>query len=255
MWFGTRDGLNRFDGYDIKVYEHDPDNPNSLSGNHIWEIYEEPASDRGKKRYLWIATLGGLNRFDRESEIFTHYRHDLDDPGGLSHNNVLTVYKDSMGVIWIGTGGGLNRLDPETETFTHYIYDSQNQNSISHNIVSSILEDPNSSQQGKRIFWIGTVGGLNKFEPESEVFTRYRFESDDPVSSRRSNVIRTIYQDEWGKLWIGTYGGLLKFDPETETFTNWQWISGDRNSLSDNTVFSIYQDKNGTFWIGTESGG
>ncbi|MFQ6114597.1 MAG: two-component regulator propeller domain-containing protein [bacterium] len=80
MWFGTRDGLNRFDGYDIKVYEHDPDNPNSLSGNHIWEIYEEPASDRGKKRYLWIATLGGLNRFDRESEIFTHYRHDLDDP-------------------------------------------------------------------------------------------------------------------------------------------------------------------------------
>ena len=103
MWFGTFDGLNRYDGSDIKVFRHDPDDPHSLSGDAIRGMHVDQTDT------LWIGTWGnGLNRFDRATERFIRYRHDPDDPRSLSHDAVRTVYEDRAGTLWVGTMGGLN---------------------------------------------------------------------------------------------------------------------------------------------------
>ena len=68
MWFGTDDGLNKYDGYNFTFYKHNPDDPFSLSHNRVWSLFEDSAGT------LWIGTFGGgLNRFDRDTGLFTRY--------------------------------------------------------------------------------------------------------------------------------------------------------------------------------------
>ena len=101
IWIGTEDGLNRYDGYSIREFPHDPDNIHSISHNHIRTIYQDPA-DSGK--VLWIGTKGGgLNKFDLESEQFQRYLNNPDDPSSLSNDDVKCIYRDSQGIYWIGT--------------------------------------------------------------------------------------------------------------------------------------------------------
>jgi len=89
MWFGTEDGLNKYDGYRFTVYKNDPNSPNSLSNNDVKSIYED------RSGVLWIGTgSGGLNKFDREKEAFTHYLHDPNNPNSLSNKGVNSIYED-----------------------------------------------------------------------------------------------------------------------------------------------------------------
>ena len=120
MWFATRDGLNRYDGYSFVVYKHDPKDPGSLSSNFIQDLLED---DRG---YLWVATNDGVNRFDPTTERCTRYRHDPDNPDTLGGASVKSVAQDGHGNLWFGTeDGGLDGLDPRLGTFTHHRNDSE----------------------------------------------------------------------------------------------------------------------------------
>ena len=116
MWFGTYDGLNKFDGYTFKVFRPDPENPNRLSNNYVRSIYGDSSG------VLWIGTAGGgLDRLDRERETFEHYRNEPSNPKSLSNDDVESIYEDRSGVLWIGTfGGGLNSFDRVTQIFTRY---------------------------------------------------------------------------------------------------------------------------------------
>ncbi|MGD9317051.1 MAG: two-component regulator propeller domain-containing protein, partial [Anaerolineae bacterium] len=122
MWFGTQDGLNRFDGYEFVVYKHDPEDPDSLGGNFVQALNEDTSGT------LWIGTNGGgISQLDRETGRFTHYRHDPDDPHSLSDNVVLALYEDREGVLWIGTAGeGLDSFDPNTGQSVHHQNDPDN---------------------------------------------------------------------------------------------------------------------------------
>ena len=137
MWFGTADGLNRYDGHTFKVYKNDPDDPGSISSDSIWALYVDRSGT------LWVGTEGGgLNRFDRDADRFIHYLPDPDDPYSLSDDGVTVIYEDRSGVLWIGTAtGGLNRFDRKTERFTHYRHDPDDPYSISSDGIISILED------------------------------------------------------------------------------------------------------------------
>ena len=108
MWFGTLDGLNRYDGYKMKVFKHALTDPTSLSDDKIRTVYEDRAGT------LWIGTWsGGLNRYERESETFTRFQHDPKDPASLSSDKVYAILEDRAGALWLGTrDGGLNRFDP-----------------------------------------------------------------------------------------------------------------------------------------------
>ena len=113
---------------------------------------------------------GGLNHFDRETERFTRYLHDPDDPTSLSHNHVFAILEDKEGTLWISTmGGGLNRYDPdEPGRFTRYRYNPDDPNGLRDDMVHGLWEDDEG------ILWIGTHdGGLHRFDPATEMFTVY----------------------------------------------------------------------------------
>ena len=243
MWFGTEDGLNKYDGYSFTVYKPDPDNFNSLSDNYVKSIYED------KSGTLWIGTgRGGLNKFDRAKEQFSHYQHDATDPNSLSHNSVWSIYEDKSGTLWIGTyGGGLNKFDRAKKQFSHYQKDANDPYSLSHNYVMSICEDKSGT------LWIGTGGGVNRFDRKKEQFSHYMHDPNNP-NSLSHRTVYSIYEDKSETLWIGTYDGLNKFDRAKEQFSYYHRDANDPNSLSDNSVMSIYEDKSGTLWIGTYGG-
>ena len=246
MWFGTQEGLAKYDGYTFTVYGPDPLDTDSLSDYTIYSIYEDSSGT------LWIGTQsGGLNKFDRDREKFIRYQHDLDDPNSLGGNFVLSIYEDRSGTLWVGTrSGGLNKFDRDTEKFIHYQHDPDDPNSISGNFVLSLYEDRSGS------FWVGTIrGGLNKFDRETGRFIHYKHDLDDP-SSLSDNSVLSIYEDMSGDLWVGTSnGGLNKFDREAEKFVSYKHDPDDPDSISDNSVRLIHEDRFGTFWIGTSNGG
>lgn len=244
LWFGTDDGLSRYDGYSFKVYRHDPQDPLSISYNGISRVYEDASG------ILWIGTeQGGLNRFDRKLDQFIRYTHEPDDPSSLSHNTITALYEDRSGGLWIGTkGGGLNRFDPAKRRFDRYQHDPEDPSSLSHNNVLAICEDHTGT------LWVGTADGLNAFDPEAENFVRYRHDPDDP-HSLPDNEILSIYEDREQQLWFGTGWGLSVFDRETRHFPSYRPDPSGRGSISHPRVISILEDAMGTLWFGTEGGG
>lgn len=243
MWFGTADGLNRYDGSSVKVYRHDPDDPYSLSHNIIRALFTDQNGD------LWIGTWGGgLSQYDREKDAFIRYQHDPDDPHSLSNDTVETIYEDRAGMIWVGTHGGLNRLDRESRQFARYQHDPDDPNSLSNNIVSPIVEDSSG------VLWVGTAEGLDRFDPKTEHFIHHRYNPDDPASLSH-NAVTSIARGRMGNLWVGTNKGLCKFIPETTRFTRYQHDPTDPQTLSTNGIASIYVDRADRLWVGTWGGG
>ncbi len=294
MWFGTQDGLNRYDGYRFTVYKHDRGDSASLAANWIQALHEDAAGD------LWIGTEGGgLSRWHAESDSFTTFRHDLENPDSLADNRVRAILQDRSGAIWIGTESGLDRLDPPSEespseTFEHFRHDAADRTSLSDDRIRVIYQD----RMGN--LWIGTAEGLNVFRPDTGGFIRIQHGSSRPLSLSdghvrsiledrfgflwvgtmggldrldrgtltpthfltspdRSSVgqgrIRALLEDQDGRLWVGTDGGLLLFDHDEETFQRYHHDPGDATSLSGDAIFSLHQDRGGVLWIGTFDGG
>jgi signal transduction histidine kinase/ligand-binding sensor domain-containing protein/DNA-binding response OmpR family regulator len=247
MWFGSiYNGLYRYDGYNFKVYKPEPENPNSISNVGIEVIYEHPA-DSGK--VLWIGTRSGLNRFDREKEIFSHY-FNTKDANSLSSNYILSICGDTLGNLWIGTHDkGLNKFDRKLNKFIHYTHDSENENSLIDDRIIIVYMDKSG------ILWVGTDGGgLDRFDPEKEVFTHFRHDPDDP-NSLSNNHIWSICEDDAGNIWVGTVIGLNKLTEAERNgkpvkFVRYLHDPNDQNSIGGNFVKSLYQDKFGVLWIG-----
>jgi signal transduction histidine kinase/ligand-binding sensor domain-containing protein len=244
MWFGTEDGLNRYDGYNFMIYRHEPGNANSLSNSHIRAILEDDADS------LWIGTYGGgLNQLELETGLFTHYREDPSNVNSLNDDQILSLIQDREGILWIGTrSGGLNRFDPETGQFTHYQYDPADPYSLSNDAVWAVFED------SRGMLWVGTERGLNKFDREAGRFRHYLADPYDR-DSLRGNAVQTILEDHTGVLWVGTAtGGLNRFDRDTETFTHYHYDATDLTSLCGGSAKVIFEDLDGVLWIGTDGG-
>ena len=215
IWIGTFDGLFRYDGYEITVYRHDPEDSTSISNNWIdGDIYED------RLGRLWIGTSGGVNRFDRASNTFVKYVHDAADSTTISHDFARVIAEDRSGTLWFGTRSGLNRFDESTQSFTRYIHDESDPTSLSHDVVSAIYED----SYGR--LWIGTGGdsapsgeaGVNLFDPQTGTFTRYGSRDANAASAMDNRVwyIGEVNQDE---LIIGTCdAGLHVYDVEGDVF-------------------------------------
>jgi len=243
MWFGTWDGLNKYDGYNFTVYKYDPEDPYSLSDNTVWSMVED------RLGVLWIGTRGGLNQFDRETGHFVRYQHDPGDPTSLSDNLVYSIAEDRSGALWVGTEDGLNRFERDTGRFTRYRNDPDDPHSLSNNAIRSIYEDRSG------VLWIGTRGGLNRFDRATGHFVRYRPDPDAPYSLS-GDTIAAIYEDQAGVLWIGTAsGGLNQFDRETGRFTHYWHAPNEPHSLSSDAIAAIYEDRSGALWVGTSEDG
>jgi signal transduction histidine kinase/ligand-binding sensor domain-containing protein/CheY-like chemotaxis protein len=244
LWFGTEDGLNRYDGYKFTVYRSESDNPTSLSNSFITALAED------KDGRLWAGTYGGgLNHLDRHNDTFVRFRNNPKDPDSLSNNQIRSLYVDHQGVLWIGTeGGGLERFDASTKKFLHYRHSDHNLGSLSSNVVYSLYEDKANQ------LWIGTRSGLDRLDPQTHQFVHYRH-SDSDTNSLSDNRVHAIFEDRTGVLWIGTGRGVNSLDPHSKHIT--RYINDPKNpqSLSFDQIHSIYEDSNGSLWIGTNGGG
>ena len=243
LWFGTEDGLNRYDGYTFLSFKPNADNPNSISDRWITALQ---TSEDGS---IWIGTRqGGLNLYDPRTEKFIHFTHDPGDPDSLSNNSINAVLVDSTGAVWIGTDNGLDKLDPISKDIVHYVHAADNPIGLSNNHITALLEDHRGN------IWIGTAeDGLNRFVPSTGVFFQYRHQFTE-ANSLTGNEITALQEDTIGFLWVGTRTGLTRFDPENNRFIRYYHIEGIPNSLLDDTINSLRIDSSGDVWIGTMAG-
>jgi len=244
IWIGTENGLNRYDGHQFKVFYNDPADSTTLSSNYVKDILEDGHGD------LWIATHGGgLNRFDRKKNSFSHFLYDPANPNTVSSNMINKIVKESSGKFWIATSDGLVLFDPLSNRFTKLSHKNNNPSSLSDNNLTTALLD------SKGDLWLGTLsGGLNRFVRKDSTFIRYTHNRTDQKTISGDNI-SAIFEDSDHRLWIGTKGdGLNLLDTETGTFTHFR-NTADANSLIKDDVQTINEDNNKNLWVGTENGG
>ncbi len=259
LWIGTNNGVDRLDRSMGKWehFHHNPYNPDSLALNYVramvqdrrgflWIGMDDGLIDRfdpwtrhfvhyrisfsntlqlrdaavfdlllDANDNLWVASGNGLYIFERKSESFIPYQSasclDCFDLRGIR-----TLYQDRDGKIWLGVAGvGLRVLDPSTGNVAEYPARPADPTALSHHTVLSINQD------SAGVMWIGTSGGLNRFNSETGTFTRFTEKEGLP-----NNMIYGILNDESGNLWLSTNGGLSRFDPKALTFTNYDVNDG-----------------------------
>lgn len=287
VWCGTEDGLNRYDGYQFKVYKHNPLDSTSLSHSWIWDIKED------KNKNLWVATWQGLNRYDRTNGKFVRYLCSGQENNAINGQRPTALCTDSSGVLWVGTwGNGLKYYIPAQDRFKSFnddrfpsdhirtlyvdskgtlwvgtwnglvsltfkkgkdhslkVYQHQpdNQNSLSSDRITSLVKDRSG------YFWIGTLGGgVNCFSPADSSFKHYVHIEKDAYSLS-NNDVSFVYEDRDNQLWLGTIsGGLDRLNRESGTFTHFRYQPDNPSSISGNKIYSIMQDRSGMLWIGSD---
>lgn len=244
MWFATADGLARYDGYEFKVFQHDPQNPNSLSHNNTFALIET------RDGLLWIGTdPGGLNVYDPKTEQFVVYQHDPQNPNSLPNDSVWSLLEARDGSIWVGTRGGLSHLDRQTGTFKNYLHDPSNPRSLAWPVVQRLYQDRAGT------IWVATRAGLQRYDPQSDDFTTFKNDPANPKTIAANNVWAML-EDSQGNFWVGTRGGgLNRMDRQTGTFTAYRYDPIRSGRLSDDRIWSIYEDSAGRLWVSTENGG
>lgn len=241
MWFGTQDGLNKFDGYQFTVYKHRSKNNKSLQANNILTICED------KKGNIWVGTrMGGLSKYDREKDEFVNFKADPKKPSALNNNNIISLFSDTKNNLWVGTDNGLNLLMNGKTEFKHFIHNSKDTNSLSSASVYSICED------GYRQLWIGTDSGLNLYNEKTEHFKRF---IHDPKNNKSisNNSINAITEDEHHNLWIGTNNGLNLLNRSSLTFTHYANEADRYSATGNNPIYSLSANKAGKLWVGTNT--
>ena len=241
MWFGTLDGLCRFDGYECTTYRNDPADSMSLSGNQIWSLLQD------RSGIIWVGTVGaGLNRMDPATGKFVRFRPDLFNASAHGAGTIKALLEDRDGRLWIGTfGGGLAVLDQGSGEirWSHTI--PGDSTSLSHDVVKALYEDDDGE------LWIGTEQGMNKFDRRSGRFVRYHFPIDNIYSiagSRNSHADKT--------LWIAARtGGVYRLDLPKGDISVYQSQPSDSSTLSSNEAVALASDRDGTLWVGTYGSG
>lgn len=244
MWFGTKDGLNKYNTRNFEIYKWEKGKRSSLStSQNINALFTD------SKGNLWVGTQKGLNKYLPESNSFRRYEHDQKNKNSISHNIIRSIYEDKAGRIWIGTDSGLNKLNKD-DTFTRYFKGNNHTSGLAHDLVKSIQEDH------KGVMWLGTFEGLTRMEflNGKYVFKSYLHKRSDP-QSLADNDVSVVFEDARHNLWVGTHNsGLQLFNRETGTFKHFLSKKGDPNSISSNVIRRLKMAPDGKLWISTLHG-
>jgi diguanylate cyclase (GGDEF)-like protein len=293
VWFGTEDGLDRYDGYELRHFSHSRSVPGSLPNNWISALARD-ASGR-----LWVGTDGGgLVWLDDSTATFRS-----DDP--QSHQPVLdpmgkvrALLVDRSGRLWIATrSSGVRALDLVRHVVTDYRHDARDAESLSDDSVYAMAEDAAGN------LWFGTAGGLDRLDPQSGRLVHFTAElhaagvaANEPVKvnaisvdylgnlwigldiglvrlnaaggsmtlmrhreaapdSLPAGAVTSLLEDTDHRLWVGTTAGLAMLDRQSGQFRVLRHDPTSPDSLPDSNISALFQDRSGLLWVGTKSGG
>ncbi|MFT3831651.1 MAG: two-component regulator propeller domain-containing protein [Opitutaceae bacterium] len=255
LWMGTaQGGLNRYDGYEVKQFTHDGEKPASIASNLVWCLLTD------REGTLWVGTGSGLDRFDRRTETFTHFRPEAGRPGTLPNANVLSLCEDSEGTLWVGTRGGLARLDRETGLFESFVRAPTIPGSDNANSIRCITEDRSTG-----LLWLGSSDGLAAFDRRTKTFASFIHDPDDPASLCR-NPVNAVVIDPEEVFWVLTDGGLNYFvptfrnlpadgvPPPRQTFQRMRYEEDDPQTIAGEYLRGGLIDRKGRLWVASNSG-
>jgi signal transduction histidine kinase/ligand-binding sensor domain-containing protein/DNA-binding response OmpR family regulator len=247
LWFGTKDGLNKFDGYKFTVYRHNPFESTSLSDSYVTALLEDRAGR------IWVGTLsGGLNLFEREREIFHRSLPDAGNPNSLSHERINALAEDQQGTIWIGTyGGGVNKL--VLPAATRFVVApsgaKRDEEGKALNHPHSVPDPQGSMPEGNTTN--KTLAGA--------VYTRIQHEPGNP-KSLGDNVVLKLAVDQKNVLWVATLRAIYQVMPADHAVIRFgsalpnaawkKWWEKDR----DEPAYTMAGGPEGKIWIGCELG-
>lgn len=234
MWFGTDDGLNKFDGQHFTIYRHKAGDRSSIASSDILDLHEDQVGN------LWIGTRSGLVRYDREKDAFQHFKETETMP-------ITSICSDTDQRIWVANYEGLFVLDVKTGQFSSLALKSKEDQQVVKQAVLQLYRDK------KMQIWLGTRTGLYQYNSEEQVLNHFAHSAENP-SSLSGNYISAITEDKQGNIWVGTTGGLSMLMPNGKEFINYHHRDTDRSSLSSDIVYTIATDTEGKLWIGTEEG-
>ncbi|MEE9429912.1 MAG: SpoIIE family protein phosphatase [Melioribacteraceae bacterium] len=238
LWIGTDDGLNRYDGYEFKVFKNDPGNSESINSNVIWCITEDEENN------LWIATGVGVSKYIRAENKFKNY----DLGRGGSYFSSIVTFIDSKKNIWASVEteniNKYNKLTDSWEKQKFVLIDSI-QTYRGPIQVIPIMEDT----KGK--IWAGSVRhGLMWYDEKEKVFREAEIKYEDGVGefTNAVNTISDIFSDSLGVLWITSINGIYKYNSATKKLKTIKKFTFERVGFN-NTIASITQDPHGNVWV------
>jgi signal transduction histidine kinase/ligand-binding sensor domain-containing protein/DNA-binding response OmpR family regulator len=240
FWFGTLNGLNRYDGHTIQVFKHDADDPASINHDRVQTLFQDSQGN------LWIGTNKGLCRYNHEDQTFSCISS-MNQIGESS--NVISIEEDADGNLWLGTSDGI-RILPKGGDQLHRLK-NQEPDPIKNTTIMRLMFDSSGD------LWIGTwAEGTYKYNPEGGTFTKIAPEkyTDNPVFT--TGHISDIEEGPDNSIWISTWDyGLVRISADMSEFTMYTHDNSDVHSLNGNRVKAIEFDHKGYLWIGMEESG
>jgi signal transduction histidine kinase/ligand-binding sensor domain-containing protein/AraC-like DNA-binding protein len=288
MWFGTRSGLDRFDGYKFKIYKHDLRDTSSISDEDIEQIFEGP------EHKLWINTKSSLVIYDLLTEKFDQHPQSVLKTIGIPDASLLDLKKDQDGNYWfLGATSGLYKYFPITGKTIHFLNKIKDGvTDASSNITGFAISDSNflwtissnsylakiDANTGKWIsgtnalqnvakklsnyqvyidaqgdLWVYSPGapqGVFNFDVAHNKMTHISKGNDQ--KSLNNDFVRSVVQDEAGLIWLATdHGGINLLDKKDFTTRYLLNYEDDNYSIAQNSINSMYKDNSGIIWIGT----
>jgi ligand-binding sensor domain-containing protein/signal transduction histidine kinase/DNA-binding response OmpR family regulator len=285
MWFGTKDGLNRFDGQNFMVFRHLPNDKNSIGNSFIHTLFED------KRKTLWVGTEKGIYKYDHLLNRFKFFGAKTDQ-GQLIDQLIYSITEDHIGNMWIASTNGLYKFEKKSQKLKVYTHNEKIPTTISATIVNSVYCDSEGT------IWAGTLdGGLSRYNPNNGNFTNFSFIPNHgtyrvsvlkiredsqgnlvlgtitegliffdkktgksiqcPLGSESDQIYyaRDVFEFSPGVYFAATESGLFVYEKATGKTTQIKSSTIATNSLSDNAVYSFSKDKEGGIWVGTYFGG
>ena len=282
MWFGTSDGLNKYNGHEFVVFREIGNDQKSINSSFISALIEYD------KDNILVGTSKGVSKINVVTNEVTRMFEEEKGEKKLSNNNVWDIIKHTNGTIWIATRKGLNIYDPKSGEINQ-IFEKAEPKGLKSNVINSLCEDKYGN------VWVGTSEGLNLINTnareiqsineeldkiDSSISNIYRDKDDNiwivtndnvmMVSSNYKDItylnkeldkfniaassVNAIYEDSYGNLWISTQKGLLEYNKKNKKMHLFESRYYDDTSLVNDNVLTAYEDRSGLIWFGTYNG-
>ena len=253
LWFGTENGLVRYDGYSMRIFQPEEGDSGSICGGEIVDLLED------HDNVLWIATLNGLSKFERSSETFTSFQYDVNIAQTINCNATHCIYEDSNHRLWVGTHEGLNLIDRQTGSVRRFYFRKEGSEWHAtstpglYNIgINAIIEDPSTGE-----LLIGAEPhGLWTFDVDNGNLSKYKFSSTDYDDSQIGSV-QSFCVSQDGSIWMSFQNALSRLQPRTREcrlYLQFPIPNDERATKPREILGRVIQDQSGVIWAAYYSG-